>query len=503
MSRKSVLNDTIVSKLKFERKAIIGDSGQLSYIDNPDGKPYIVFDAGSDTPIGFGVRVGAKSKSFIVQRRVGNRVLKFKVGSVKDFATSGGIAAARDKARELANEALEFRHNPNVARRIKAAGLLTLGELFDRYITGLQVRGKRPTENTLRSIRAAKKRLSSWENVPVKDLTFESIEQRFHEIAAKTRTSAEQTFRWCITATNHVLDEEVLKADQQDREPTLKYNPFKILQLKKVFRSRAQLQEEYKEKGVGNPLSNEKSLGDFLNALWDRRKANRTGCDYLLLTLLWGCRKSESADLKWRELLTSEEAAVSSWVDIKTGEVYFHKTKNRRSHRLPLTDAAQEILKARQEYLAVSADQKKMGKRRLFVFPAESPTSKTGHYSDASSLLTYIREDAEIGRLSPHDLRRTFGRMAETLQIPELAIKRLLNHTVEGATDRYTVPEWNEIKKRLQLIEDATLATAPRVYNSVKPSNKLPMHYDGKWERRPQRRNKKITEAQAIAGGGE
>jgi hypothetical protein len=56
------------------------------------------------------------------------------------------------------------------------------------------------------------------------------------------------------------------------------------------------------------------------------------------------------------------------------------------------------------------------------------------------------------------------------------------------------------MKERLQRIEDAILATAPRVYNAVKPATKSPMKDDGKWERQPQRRNKTTkAEGQATA----
>lgn len=490
MSGKVPLNDTLVSKLSITRKPVIGNGGKLSYIDNPDSKPYIVYDSASDSPIGFGVKVGAKSKTYIIQRRKDAKVIKAKVGAVKDFALSGGIGGARDKAREMLKEVLQSGLNPNVARRHKLAGQLTLGEVFDRYVEGLQARAEKPTDNTLKAIKAARKRLASWENVPVAQLTSQDVMKRFNELAEKTRTAAEQTFRWCTTATNSVIKDELHEAQLHKREASLDYNPFTILQIKRVYRSREQLDQDYAAKGVRNPLSKEMSLGNFLNALWDRRPANRTGCDYLLLLLLWGCRKSEHAGLMWKELLSPKEALASSWVDLKRGEVYFHKTKNRRPYRLPLTDAAREILKQRQEFLAERMDTEKMGERRFFVFPAENRRSESGHYSDAGTLLDYIRGDAGIDQLTQHDFRRTFGRVAETLQLPELAIKRLMNHQADGITDRYTEPEWREMKKRLQRMEDAILATAPRVYNALKPSTKPPMHDDGKWKRRPQRRNK-------------
>lgn len=503
MSGKIPLNDTVVSKLNITRKPVVKD-GKLSYINNPDSKPYIVYDSASDTPTGFGVKVGPMSKTYLIQRRKDSKVVKAKVGTVKDFATRGGIAAARKLARKMGDEVDTTGRNPNAARRDKLAGQLTLGGVFDRYVEGLQARAEKPTENTLRAIKAARKRLSSWEGVSVAQLTSHDVIKRFNEIADKTPTAAEQTFRWCTTATSYVINDEMHEAQQHKRDATLDYNPFTILQIKKMYRSRQQLDKDYAAKGVRNPLSAETTLGNFLNALWDRRPANRTGCDFLLLLLLWGCRKSEHAGLMWKELLSTQEALVNSWVDLRKGEVHFYKTKNRRPYKLPLTDAASEMLKQRQELAAGQMDTEKMGKRRLFVFPAENSRSVSGHYSDASTLLDYIREDAGIDQLTQHDFRRTFGRVAETLQLPELAIKRLMNHQADGITDRYTDPEWREMKKRLQRIEDAVLATAPRVYNALKPSTKPPMQDDGKWKRRPQRRNKTTKdEGQAMAGGVE
>jgi len=501
MSGKIPLNDTLVAKLNLTRKPVLKD-GKLSYTDNPDGKPFIVFDGGSDSPIGFGVKVGAKTKTYIIQRRKDSRVIKAKVGAVKDFAASGGIDTARKKAREMSKEMLQSGRNPNVARRHKLAGQLTLGEVFDRYLAHLKSRPQPATDNTIKVLLAARKRVGSWDKAPVRELRAQEIIERFNELAAKARTAAEQTFRWCTAATNYVLQVEMHEAQQHKREPSLSYNPFTILHINKSFRTRAQLDADYEAKQVRNPLSQDETLGNFLNALWGRRPANRTGCDYLLLLLLWGCRKSESACLKWKELLTPEQAAVDSWVDLVKGEVYFHKTKNHRPYKLPLTDAVREILKERQALFAKNMDTERMGKRRLFVFPSEHPKSASGHYSDVKTLLDYIREDASIARLTPHDFRRTFGRVAEALQLPELAIKRLMNHQADGVTNRYTAPEWREMKERLQRIEDAILATAPAVYNAVKPSTKPPMKGDGKWKRRPQRRNKTTkTEDLALAKG--
>ncbi|MCP6503140.1 integrase, partial [Klebsiella pneumoniae] len=87
--------------------------------------------------------------------------------------------------------------------------------------------------------------------------------------------------------------------------------PFSILKVQKKFRTRSELEDSYRAKGVRNPLSPKDTLGRFLGALHNKRGFNRLGCDYLLLTILTGARKEETATLCWREALTEEEVRTT------------------------------------------------------------------------------------------------------------------------------------------------------------------------------------------------
>jgi integrase len=204
-------------------------------------------------------------------------------------------------------------------------------------------------------------------------------------------------------------------------------------------------------------------MGPWLNAINNRRKNNRTGCDYLFLSTLWGSRKNEGADLKWRHLISDDESATSSYVDldVKARTVYFRDTKNGEDHELPLTDAVYELLLQRKSM------SKNNGKNAHWVFPAESKFSKTGHYSDASSLIGYICDDADIKKIGMHDLRRTMGRIAEELTSYAM-VKRVLNHSnLSDPTSRYTEAEWERLKEVMQRIELHILAAAPVVFNML------------------------------------
>lgn len=455
---KTTLNQNIILKLTLDRKPCAIKDGKLEYTDNPSGEPYILFDDHRDAATGFGVKVAKTKKTYIIQRRVpGGKVVKAKVGNVSDF---NNIDMARDKARSLVQVAIETGQNPNTIERKKLASEITLSEAFSQYREYLLGRPKPAKQNTLTVFDRSVCKFSGWKNRKVKDLSAHEISQMFDSIAVTTRTTAEQTFRWSNVAVNYAIQLEVHNAAAQQRNPSLTYNPFSILKLNQKYRTRSQLEASYKAKSVRKPLSIKDTMGPWLNAINGRRARNRTGCDFLFLSTLWGSRKNEGADLKWCHLISDKENAISSYIDLDARTVYFRNTKNGEDHELPLTDAAYELLLQRKNMI-------KKNKNSKWVFPAESKFSKTGHYTDASSLINYICDDADIKKIGMHDLRRTMGRIAEELTSYAM-VKRLLNHSnLSDPTSRYTETEWERLKEVMQRIELHILATAPVVYNML------------------------------------
>lgn len=89
------------------------------------------------------------------------------------------------------------------------------------------------------------------------------------------------------------------------------------------------------------------------------------GCDYLLLTVLIGARKEETAALCWRETLTEEEARTTSYVDLENRMIRFYDTKNRNDHELPICDATKRILEDRRD---IVNDNEKRADKRKWVF---------------------------------------------------------------------------------------------------------------------------------------
>ena len=465
---KTTLNQSLVLRLTLEQKPISETNGSIVFEPNTSLKPYILFDGHRDSPTGFGVKISHTKKTYIFQRRVGEKIIKTKIGNVSDFLN---IDAARKKAAELIHIAKNTGRNPNAVAREKNANEITLSEAFDQYRLHLLGRPKPAKINTLIVFDKALDRLSVWKNRRLKDISSKEILEKFDSIAQLHRTAAEQTFRWANVATNYIIEIESHNAASQQRQSTLSYNPFSILKTNKKFRTRTELEESYKAKGVRNPLTMS-NMTEWLNAILLRRNKNRTGSDYLLLCTLWGTRKNEATDLLWRDKISTKEAMSSSWVDLENKTVHFHDTKNRSNHDLPLADGAYEILLQRREN---SDDDKKSAE---WVFPAQSKYSKTGHYTDMKTLVNYVCEDANIKRLGLHDLRRTFGRIAEELT-SYAVVKRLLNHqALSDATSRYTEVSWDRLSEAMQRIELHILARSPTAYNLLLTPKHEPLHTD-------------------------
>lgn len=395
----------IINKLSIGVKPTLNHAGKVVFEANPEHKPYIVFDDHRDSPVGFGVKVSLTKKTYVIQRRVssGDRsvsegkkpssVLKVKVGNVSDFPN---IDQAREVARQLVQTMIATKRNPNRIKRETEASELTISEVFAQYRNHLMGRSKPAKPNTLAVLDKAENRLSEWAGLRVKDLTGNEILRKFDEIASRARTAAEQTFRWINVAVRHAIEIEAGNAQTQQRQPSLSYNPFSILKVQKKFRTRSELEDSYKAKGVRNPLSPKDTLGRFLTALHNKRSFNRLGCDYLLLTVLLGARKEETASLCWREVLTEEEARTTSYVDLENRMIRFFDTKNRNDHELPICDATKRILEDRRD---IVNDNEKRADKRKWVFPARSSRSKIGHYSDSKSLRENLCQEAESPRV--------------------------------------------------------------------------------------------------------
>ena len=456
------------------------------------GPNYLVYDTSRKAPTGFAVRVGKKASVYLVEKLVAGKNMKIHVGLARGRKGDEQVIdldTARDHARELIATAKKHGANPKtIGARIEASEL-TLGQVWEQYIADLTGRSKPIKPNSLESLKKGRDKLKDWEDRRVRLITGQEILDRFdlHAVERGHRTAAEALGRWATSAVANAIENEVHNAHAEGRAPSLAYNPFTILKTKRKYRDRNQLERDYKAKGVRNPLSFATAVGPFVQAAWAYRASNPLAAEFILLDLLWGLRGDECRSVKWRDQITEAEAVTARWVDMDAGVARINDAKNRGDHEFPIGPCARELLKLRRA---------SQSEGEPWVFPARSPSSMKGHYSDATIAVRTVRDMAGIKVVRGHDLRRTFGAACERLGLNDRQIKRMLGHGVAGGETlgRYTSPEWQDLAHRMAKVEEEILKAAPAVYNALRPrgAQRMPdsavAEIDTGPKRRPSRR---------------
>jgi len=156
---------------------------------------------------------------------------------------------------------------------------------------------------------------------------------------------------------------------------------------------------------------------------------NRTARDYLLFLILTGLRKEEAAGLTWKN------------VDFAAGAFTIVCPKNHQEHTLPLTDCLSRLLQQR--------PRSRPHKETDYVFPGKNGRAKlSGIYKSIATA------SAAAGlEFRPHDLRRSFATVAETLGYGGYTLKRLLNHVVSNdVTQGYICLDPDSLRPPLEAI---------------------------------------------------
>lgn len=164
--------------------------------------------------------------------------------------------------------------------------------------------------------------------------------------------------------------------------------------------------------------------------------------DWLLLTILTGLRRNEGLSLCWAD------------VDLANRAFTLRDTKNREDHTLPLSDYVHALLQERWERRRpdpVSAEHSE------YVFAG---AGRRGHLVDPREPLAKVIKESGVTFI-PHDLRRTFITIAESLDISAYALKRLLNHKMrQDVTAGYIVTDVERLRKPMQQVTDYILKRA-------------------------------------------
>lgn len=134
-------------------------------------------------------------------------------------------------------------------------------------------------------------------------------------------------------------------------------------------------------------------------------------------------------------------------VDLQARTLHLPTTKNGDPLHLPLSPFLADLLTKRKEAADGSP----------WVFPGPG---KNGHLLETKKFLLRVTTGSGVS-FTLHDLRRTFITIAESLDVPYYALKRLQNHRANGdVTGGYIVVNAERLRVPVELVAARILELA-------------------------------------------
>lgn len=381
---------------------------------------------------GFGIRVtSGGSKSFFIEKLISRKLRRITIGRYPALT----VELARKQAQKLLGE-IAMGIDPIAERKEQKAKSITLKETFDAYL--IARKDLKPL-TILDYQRLMKQVFSDWQNKLLLDITKDMVAKRHREFGERSKARSNSAMRLLRALFNFAAGEY---EDSQGRS-LIHENP-----VKRLSHTRAWYRIDRKQTVI-----KPHELPAWFQAVIEVKDERSTGKssilrDYFLLLLFTGLRRQEAIELTWDR------------VDLKAKTITITDTKNHHTHVLPLSDFLLDLFKNR---LAES------GADSRFVFPGDG---KTGYNVEPRKVMKKIIAQSSVS-FTLHDLRRTFITVAESLDIPAYALKRLLNHKMtQDVTAGYIVMDVERLRLPMQKITDQLLMLA-KVKKPEKDKNRL------------------------------
>jgi len=339
---------------------------------------------------GLSLRVSSKGKmSFFSRSRVEGEPVIVNYGAYPNIT----IDQARAKAHESLN-LISLGINPNKQSAEDEVRQITLNQVLDDYITS---RGTNLKANTTKNYRSTfNGYLKDWGKKEMLSISRDMVEKRHRKITKQSPTRANSVMRLLRALFNYGMGEY----EDANGEPIIFHNPTQRLSHIKAWnreKRKKTIIKSYDLKVWWNAVHELPT--HELNA--KKPNHSETARDYFIFVLLTGLRRREASTLKWTD------------IDFRDNTLNIEDTKNHESHSLPLTDYLVDLLRQRQ----ANTDS-------LFVFEGNDPTKPM---NDPKKQVAKVRAISNV-YFNIHDLRRTFITIAESLDVPQYALKQLINH---------------------------------------------------------------------------
>jgi integrase len=357
----------------------------------------------------------AGTKSFQAYKRVNGVPVRVTLGKFPEMSVEAAEKAALEQLNEMVKGV-----NPNAKEKDDAKAKTTLKTVFADYLAARKSLKSGTIKDYTRLLEI--EAFPDWLDLPLKNLTRDKVQKRHTELGEKSEARANNAMRVLRALFNFAIGQ------YEDSEGIAIFtdNP-----VRKISHAKSWYTVDRRTTVI--KVSELATWFNAVHALTAQDGAQAlTVRDYLLLLLFTGLRREEAARLEWTDI---------NWIE-KT--LLVKDTKNKIPLILPLSDFLFDLLKRRESFAV-----------NHFVFG--NLKTKSGRIEDPKKLIYKLRESTGIF-FNPHDLRRTFATLVERLDVPAYAIKRLLNHKINGdITAGYIIMDVERLRKPMQQVTDFIL----------------------------------------------
>ena len=393
-----------------------------TFIDQLEMTPAIFRDS---ELIGFAIRVNSTCKTYIVEKKVLGKTVRSTIGLHGNLTLIQARDIARDKLAQMTqginpNEMKRKAISDEKAKTDLLRSKPTLEEAFQNYLLHKELK-----ERTIYDyMMVINQYLEDWKPYKIDAISRTMIQTKHTSLSQRSKAQANMAMRVFRAIYNYSVEHYL---DENDKPILDAHNPVKTLNAKNAW-NKIRRRKSY---------INEDQMPDWIKAVFeyqDRGQKNETNKDFLLTLVLTGFRREECESLPW------------SSIDLRYGRITSIDPKNGEPHTLPMGDFLFALMKKRRTQITSE-----------WVFP--SAKSKAGHITNISKVRNKINDSCGI-HFTFHDLRRTFGSIAENMDYGRYTIKRLLNHKEDDdrdVTSGYIQVSEKKLREAMNAIEDIVL----------------------------------------------
>jgi integrase len=389
------LTKSVVDKLPVPIAIVNGQTSQKRYYDQ--------------SMKGFGVRVtSGGTKAFFVEKLIRKKLRRITIGKYPALTCE----MARRKAQALLGQ-IAMGVDPLAEKRAAEAQKVTVKEVYEDY---KKARKNLKASTLYNYERVLNGPFGSWKCKPLLSITKDKIAKHHEEVGKHHGEAFANLAMRVLRALFNFASSQY--EDAQGKSIILE-NPVKRL---------SQTRAWYRIEGRQTYIKPH-DLSPWYQSV--KKLENSILRDYLILLLFTGLRRQEAATLRWEQ------------IDLRNKTLTVIETKNHDTHTLPLSDYLYDLLTTCFQH-----------KTNEYVFPG---SGVGGYIIEPRKQMNKVIKETNIV-FTCHDLRRTFITIAESLDIPAYALKRLLNHKMNGdVTAGYIMTDVERLRKPMQQVTDYLL----------------------------------------------